>query len=64
MTNKSKELKQTIVRGRLHFVADGESVQCWLGEPHDDESEFIFSVHKSYAKEIIAGLTAIKHHCM
>jgi hypothetical protein len=45
-----------IIRSGFHFVEGGECVQCWLGEPYDPESEFIFEVHKDYVKDIIAGL--------
>lgn len=57
-------IKSAIVRGQLHFVTDGNTVQCWLGEPKGHESEFIFEVHKIFAKDIIAGLTAIQQHCL
>lgn len=53
-----------IVRGQLHFITDGDTVQCWLGEPKGNESEFIFEVHKMFAKDIIAGLTAVRQHCL
>mgnify|MGYP003638567544 FL=1 len=57
-------INSAIVRGQLHFVTDGDTVQCWLGEPKGNESEFIFEVHKMFAKDIIAGLTAIQQHCL
>ena len=53
-------MKDIIIRGNMHFVIDGETIQCWLGDPNESESEFIFVVHKIYAKDIIAGLTCIQ----
>ena len=74
MKNKDSKTKQpctiqnvinsAIVRGQLHFVTDGDTVQCWLGEPKGHESEFIFEVHKMFAKDIVAGLTAVQQHCL
>ena len=60
----TSDIKKSIVRGALHFVTNGNTVQCWSGEPTDNESEFIFEVHKNYVNGIIAGLTATKQHCL
>ena len=57
-------INSAIVRGQLHFATNGDTVQCWLGEPKGNESEFIFEVHKMFAKDIIAGLTAVQQHCL
>lgn len=51
-----------IIRGELHFVTDGNMIKCWLGEPDNPESEFIFEVNKVFSKDIISGLTAINQH--
>ena len=53
-------MKNIIIRGELHFeIIGNDTVQCYLGNPNDPESEFIFEVHKSYIKDMIAGLTAL-----
>lgn len=64
MKNKKSKQHSTIVRGQLHFITDGNTVQCWMGEPKENESEFIFEVHKIFTKDIIAGLTAVQQHCL
>ena len=53
--------KNEIVRGGFHFIKKNENIICWLGEPDNPESEFIFEVHEFYVKDLVAGLTAIKN---
>ena len=58
--SKSKVIKQ----GELYFILDPNNidcVQCWLGEPEWEESEFIFSIHKMYLKDMIVGLKALNN---
>ncbi len=53
----------SVIRGQFHFVRNGETIQCWMGEPKMNESEFVFEIHQSFAKDIIAGMVAVTQHC-
>ncbi len=50
-----------IKRGSLYFDFDTNSgiMKCTLGEPNDPESEYIFSLHKDYLVDLVAGIKAI-----
>ena len=61
--NANAVVSGSVIRGQFHFVRQGETIQCWMGEPNGHESEFVFEIHQSFAKDIIAGMVAVSQHC-
>lgn len=51
-----------ITRGQFRFVKIGEVVHVWMGPVGDPESERVMTIHESFLKDIVAGLTAHIQH--
>ncbi len=54
------KIKSKFKENPFHIVSKEHSVEVWLGEPNDTESEYILSIHKSWLPELIVKLQEVK----